>query len=109
MAEPGTAYDNPVLGRDPQPRDMSGYYEPADPHIMSGITNRWFYLICKEVGIETAALIMYQTLQNLWPTAMFRDAVDVATFQARILARDKKVAANAAQVVRGAARAQGMI
>ncbi len=28
MAEPGTAYDNPMMGRDPQPRDMSGYHEP---------------------------------------------------------------------------------
>lgn len=52
---------------------------------------------------------MYQTLQNLWPTAGFGDAVDVAVFQARILARDKKVPGNAPQVVRGAARAQGMI
>ncbi|MBA2813878.1 M4 family metallopeptidase [Streptomyces sp. KM273126] len=107
MAEPGTAYDNPVLGRDPQPRDMSGYYEPADPHIMSGITNRWFYLICKEVGIETGALIMYQTLQNLWPTAVFSDAAVVAATQARILAENKQVPPEAAQVVRAAARQQG--
>jgi Zn-dependent metalloprotease len=110
MAEPGTAYDNPIIGTDPQPRDMSGYVVGGDPHVNSGIPNRWFYLICTGLNsIDDGALIMYQTLQNLWPTAVFKDAVDVATFQARILARDKKVAANAAQVVRGAARAQGMI
>jgi Zn-dependent metalloprotease len=107
MAEPGTAYDNPILGRDPQPRDMSGFYQPADPHIMSGITNRWFYLICKEIGMEAGALIMYQTLQNLWPTAVFNDAAAVAAAQARILAEDKQVPPESGQVVRAMAREQG--
>jgi Zn-dependent metalloprotease len=107
MAEPGTAYDNPILGKDPQPRDMSGYFQPADPHLMSGIPNRWFYLVCSELGIEAGALIMYQALQNLWPTAVFHDAAEVAAAQARILANNKQVPANAAQVVRSAARQQG--
>lgn len=106
MAEPGTAYDNPTLGRDPQPRDMSGYFD-ADPHLMSGITNRWFYLICQEIDITPGATIMYQTLQNLWPTAQFSDAALVASSQAAILARQGTVPRNAAQVVRAAARAQG--
>ncbi|WP_063997290.1 M4 family metallopeptidase [Streptomyces phaeochromogenes] len=108
MAEPGTAYDNPVMGRDPQPRDMSGYFEPADPHLMSGITNRWFYLICREIGINEGALIMYQTLQNLWPTAKFSDAASVAASQAAILATNKKVSRDAPQVVRATARQQGI-
>jgi Zn-dependent metalloprotease len=107
MAEPGTAYDNPILGRDPQPRDMSGYYQPADPHIMSGIPNRWFYLICREIGLDAGALIMYQTLQNLWPSATFNDAAVVAAAQARILAEDKQVPPESAQVVRAMAREQG--
>ena len=107
MAEPGTAYDNPIMGRDPQPRDMSGYFEPADPHIMSGITNRWFYLICKEIGLEAGTLIMYQALQNLWPTAVFNDAAVVAAAQARILAENKQVPPESAQVVRAMARQQG--
>ena len=107
MAEPGTAYDDPVLGRDPQPRDMSGYFQPADPHIMSGITNRWFYLICTEIGMDAGTLIMYQTLQNLWPTAVFNDAAVVAAAQARILAENKQVPPESAQVVRAMARQQG--
>jgi len=107
MAEPGTAYDDPILGRDPQPRDMSGYFQPADPHIMSGITNRWFYLICTEIGMDAGTLIMYQTLQNLWPTAVFNDAAVVAAAQARILAENKQVPPESAQVVRAMARQQG--
>jgi len=106
MAEPGTAYDNAIMGVDPQPRDMSGYFN-ADPHLMSGIPNRWFYLICIEIGLEAGALIMYQTLQNLWPTANFRDAGQVAAAQARILSTNGLVPAKSAQVVRGAARQQG--
>jgi Zn-dependent metalloprotease len=108
MAEPGTAYDDPILGRDPQPRDMSGYVPGGDPHLNSGIPNRWFYLICKEIGIPAGALIMYQTLQNLWPTAVFNDAALVASAQARILANTKQVPAESAQVVRSAARQQGI-
>jgi Zn-dependent metalloprotease len=107
MAEPGTAYDNPTMGRDSQPRDMAGYYQPADPHIMSGITNRWFYLICTEIGMDAGTLIMYQTLQNLWPTATFTDAAAVAAAQARILSEDKQVPPESAQVVRAMAREQG--
>ena len=107
MAEPGTAFDNPLMGRDPQPRDMSGYFEPADPHIMSGITNRWFYLISQDLGLDAATLIMYQTLQNLWPNAKFADAAAVAVAQARILARNKLVPRQSPQTVRGAARQQG--
>ncbi|MEO6503773.1 MAG: M4 family metallopeptidase [Jatrophihabitantaceae bacterium] len=106
MAEPGTAYDDPILGRDPQPRDMSGYFD-ADPHLMSGIPNRWFYLICREIGMDAGAKIMYQTLQNLWPTAVFHDAAVIAAAQARILAENKEVPAEATQVVRSAARQQG--
>ena len=107
MAEPGTAYDDPILGRDPQPRDMSGYVPGGDPHLNSGIPNRWFYLICEEIGIPAGALIMYQTLQNLWPTAVFNDAALVASAQARILANNGQVPPESAQVVRSAARQQG--
>lgn len=48
MAAPGTAYDDPVLGRDPQPAHMRDYVETAADnggvHINSGIPNRAFYL-----------------------------------------------------------------
>jgi hypothetical protein len=50
---------------------------------------------------------MYQTLQNLWPNAVFSDAAVVAAAQARILAQNNQVPPESAQVVRGAARQQG--
>ncbi|MGB7364805.1 MAG: M4 family metallopeptidase [Rhodococcus sp. (in: high G+C Gram-positive bacteria)] len=46
MLAPGTAYDDDVLGTDPQPGDMAGYVETTEDnggvHINSGIPNRAF-------------------------------------------------------------------
>jgi Zn-dependent metalloprotease len=112
MAHPGAAYDNPVLGKDPQPAHMKDYYAgPEDNHgvhINSGIVNRAFYLTASEVGTEGAGLIWYAGLQNLWPTATFVDAAEVLSAQARLLAAGGMVARQAAQVVRGAFREVGI-
>ena len=47
MIAPGTAYDDPVLGRDPQPANMSGFVTTASDnggvHINSGIPNHAFF------------------------------------------------------------------
>lgn len=109
MAYPGTAYDNPTLGTDPQPATMVGYVTGGDPHLNSGIINRWFYLMAMDLGMDAAAKIWFATLQNLWPTAQFADAATVAAAQARILARTGTVPRRAPQTVRGTAKAQGII
>jgi len=109
MAYPGTAYDNPTLGTDPQPATMAGYVPGGDPHVNSGIVNRWFYLMATDLGMDNAAKIWYATLQNMVPTSQFADAAHIAAAQARILARDKKVPSRSPQTVRGTARAQGII
>ena len=69
MAHPGTAYDDPVLGRDPQPDHMDGYVETTDDdggvHINSGIPNRAFQLAAVAVGgsaAEGAGGIWYAAL-----------------------------------------------
>lgn len=109
MANPGTAYDNPILGKDPQPATMAGYVPGGDPHLNSGIINRWFYLMAVDLGMDPATKIWYATLQNLWPTAQFSDAASVAALQARILVRAGTVPSRAPQTVRATARAQGII
>src|SRR5713101_7753233 len=109
MAYPGTAYDNSTLGKDPQPATMVGYVAGGDPHLNSGIINRWFYLMATDLGMDAAAKIWYATLQNLWPTTQFADAAAVAAAQARILARAGAVPRRAPQTVRGTAKAQGII
>lgn len=113
MAHPGTAYNNSILGQDPQPDHMDNYYAgPADNqgvHINSGIPNRAFYLTAEELGTDAAGAIWYAGLQNLWPTAVFTDAAAVLAAQARILARDGSVPRQAAQVVRSAWRRVGVV
>jgi Zn-dependent metalloprotease len=71
MKAPGTAYDDPVLGKDPQPADMSGLYTGTDDdggvHINSGIPNRAFYLAATAIGgfaWEKAGLIWYTALRD---------------------------------------------
>src|ERR1041385_2784381 len=54
MLNPGTAYDDPVIGKDPQGADMAHYdnthQDNGGVHINSGIPNRAFALACREVG-----------------------------------------------------------
>lgn len=108
MAHPGTAYDNPVLGKDPQAAHVSQYVPGGDPHVNSGIVNRAFYLSAIELGTFGAARIFYATLQRLWPRARFADCAYVCAEQARILARDAKVGRNAPQTIRAAFREVGI-
>lgn len=112
MRAPGTAYDNPLIGKDPQPDHMDQYYAgPADNrgvHINSGIPNKAFYLTAMAIGTDKAALIWYHALQNLWATAEFNDAVAVITDSARILVKDKKVPLGSPQTVRAAFKEVGL-
>jgi Zn-dependent metalloprotease len=71
MKEPGTAYDDPTLGKDPQPRDMKHYVvttqDNGGVHINSGIPNRAFYLAASKIGgyaWEKAGRIWYETLRD---------------------------------------------
>jgi Zn-dependent metalloprotease len=90
LAAPGTAYDDPVLGRDPQPSHMRGYvHTTADNggvHINSGILNHAFYRASKAIGGKTwegLGPVWYVALTDrLKPDANFTDfaraTVDIA-------------------------------
>lgn len=88
MKAPGTAYDDPVLGKDPQPAHMKDYkrvnYDNGGVHINSGIPNHAFYLAAIEIGgysWEKAGKIWYIALRDrLRSTSKFQDAANV-TFQ----------------------------
>jgi Zn-dependent metalloprotease len=80
MKDPGTAYDDPKLGKDPQPADMAHYINTDEDnggvHLNSGIPNRAFYLTASSLGgnaWERAGQIWYDTLidHRLKPTANF--------------------------------------
>ncbi|WBU38767.1 M4 family metallopeptidase [Homoserinibacter sp. YIM 151385] len=80
MKAPGTAYDDDVLGKDPQPGHMDDYIETSEDdggvHLNSGIPNRAFHLAAVELGGEAwerAGRIWYDALTagGLSPTTDF--------------------------------------
>jgi len=79
LAAPGTAYDDDVLGRDPQPGHLRDLVvtesDNGGVHINSGIPNRAFHLVAMRLGgyaWERAGLIWYRTLTSgLSPTTDF--------------------------------------
>jgi Zn-dependent metalloprotease len=71
MKAPGRAYDDPLIGRDPQPAHMRNYvettYDNGGVHINSGIPNHAFYVAARELGgfaWEKAGRIWYDALLN---------------------------------------------
>ncbi|MFN8078017.1 MAG: M4 family metallopeptidase [Kineosporiaceae bacterium] len=113
MAHPGTAYDNPILGKDPQPANYADRYtgsaDNGGVHINSGIANRAFYLVATELGdTMVATRIWYHALQKLPQNATFAQAAAQVAESARILVKAGTVSKGAAQVVRSAWRAVGV-
>ena len=69
MIAPGTAYDDDVLGKDPQPDHMDGYVntraDNGGVHYNSGIPNRAFAVAAVELGgyaWDHVGLVWYDTL-----------------------------------------------
>ncbi|HXX79123.1 MAG TPA: M4 family metallopeptidase, partial [Ktedonobacteraceae bacterium] len=104
LAEPGTAYNNEMLGKDPQPAHMRNYVRTASDnggiHINSGIPNRAFYLTAIALGgyaWEKAGRIWYEALRDdhLKPKAQFRDFARITLANARQLYGDNSDEAQA--------------
>jgi Zn-dependent metalloprotease len=92
MKEPGTAYDDDVLGKDPQPGKMEDYVKTGQDnggvHINSGIPNRAFYLVATALGgnaWERAGQIWYDVLTGgeLTKTAEFTEFARLTAAAAR--------------------------
>ena len=85
MKAPGSAYDDPILGKDPQPANMKDYVTTVEDnggvHINSGIPNHAFYVTSVEIGgfaWEKAGLIWYKTLtEKLSTQSNFQNAADL--------------------------------
>ncbi|WP_239168699.1 M4 family metallopeptidase [Paractinoplanes deccanensis] len=96
MKAPGTAYDNKLVGKDPQPAHMKDYRALPETqqgdfggvHINSGIPNRAFYLAATALGghaWERAGRIWYEAVQVSTPRTRFADfAATTATTAARL-------------------------
>jgi len=85
MKAPGTAYNDPLLGKDPQPAHMKDYVNTTSDsggvHINSGIPNRAFYLAAVAIGGYAwgkAGMIWYVALRDkLRERSTFRDAARI--------------------------------
>ena len=93
MKEPGKAYNNPTLGKDPQPDNMSKYVhlpntddgDNGGVHINSGIPNKAFYLTSVGIGgyaWEAPGHIWYASLQASTPTTNFQEFADTTYLKA---------------------------
>jgi Zn-dependent metalloprotease len=89
MKAPGTAYDDPNLGKDPQPATMDGYVDTTDDdggvHTNSGIPNHAFYLAATGIGgnsWEGAGQVWYDVLTG----GHLATTADFSTFAAATVA-----------------------
>ncbi|WP_424978299.1 M4 family metallopeptidase [Labedella gwakjiensis] len=82
MSDPGSAYDDDVLGKDPQPGHMRDYIDTVEDnggvHLNSGIPNKAFHLAATGIGgfaWERAGRIWYHALTegSLTATATFSE------------------------------------
>lgn len=89
MKAPGTAYDDDVLGKDPQPATMADYVNTSTDnggvHINSGIPNHAFHLLAADLGgnaWERAGRIWYDVLTG----GALATGADFAAFAAATVA-----------------------
>ena len=87
MKAPGQAYDNELLGKDPQPDHMSRFVQLPDTedgdnggvHINSGITNKAFFLVATGIGGNAwlaPGQIWFAALKASSPTTEFQEFAD---------------------------------
>ena len=111
MKAPGTAYDDPLLGKDPQPAHMKDYLRGEEDgggvHVNSGIPNHAFYLAAMAFGgcaWEKAGRIWYHALCH----ALSRKSDFAAAARGTALSARTLLGAPAELVVRDAWRAVGV-
>ena len=104
MIEPGTAYDDDELGKDPQPGHMRDYVNTVEDnggvHINSGIPNRAFALAATTLGghaWERAGLAWYRALTSgISPRSTFIEFAEATLAAAADLGDDVEAAVAAA-------------
>ncbi len=112
MKAPGTAYDDGVLGRDPQPAHLRDLVETTDDnggvHINSGIPNHAFYLAATAIGgaaWEVSGRIWYDTLVG----GRLAPSTDFAAFAAATVQAAARFGSDEQQTVRTAWEAVGVV
>jgi Zn-dependent metalloprotease len=87
LKSPGNAYNDPIIGRDPQPGHMDNFVQLPDTeegdwggvHINSGIPNHAFFLVATSLGghaWEGAGHIWYEALKASGQLTEFQEFAD---------------------------------
>jgi subtilisin len=106
MGNPGTAYDDPRVGRDPQPAHMRDYVNTDEDnggvHANSGIPNLAFVLAAKAIGghaWEKAGKVWYVTLtERLTAASDFQKcAIETVSVARDLFPNDPSIAQKIAQ------------
>jgi Zn-dependent metalloprotease len=93
MKDPGSAYNNSLMGKDPQPDRMSKFVTLPDTnqgdnggvHINSGIPNKAFYLVATNIGGQAwkaPGHIWYESLRASTPTTDFQEFAETTVGKA---------------------------
>jgi Zn-dependent metalloprotease len=93
MKAPGTAYDNKMFGKDPQPDHMDKFVELPDTdegdnggvHVNSGIPNKAFFLVATKIGgnsWEAPGHVWYEALRASHAQTQFQDFADTTYHKA---------------------------
>ena len=93
MKAPGTAFNNALFGRDPQPDHMDRYAQMPDTedgdnggvHINSGIPNKAFYLVATNIGgkaWEAPGHIWYEALKASGAQTDFQEFAETTFMKA---------------------------
>ena len=104
MKDPGNAYDNALMGKDPQPAHMNNYVALPDTargdnggvHINSGIPNKAFYLTAINIGgkaWESPGRIWYESLTASHSATQFQEFAETTAAKAdQLFGRDEEQA-----------------
>ena len=93
MRNPGTAYDDPLIGKDPQPAHMRDYVETRQDnggvHINSGIPNRAFYLAAFRHGGSSSRGAIGRVWYNVLTGGQLRSEATFQQFADLTVAQDE--------------------
>jgi Zn-dependent metalloprotease len=96
-----------------QPDSMDKIYKGTSDnggvHINSGIPNKAFYLASLDIGTQVAAVIWFDALKNLRPTAKFSNFYKALVTSATKMITDKKAPASALGSINKAFKIVGII
>lgn len=113
MSAPGTAYDDPLLGNDPQPAHMDDFIKTRDDnggvHLNSGIPNHAFYLAATALGgyaWEKAGYAWYDTVCD---RSLAQDADFAAFAQLTVQHGETRSGAAVARAIEAAWREVGVL